>query len=151
MTSHSDDEGSLPTPVAPDGWRPGRGYAHALLGRGRLLAISGQVGWDPATEVFASDEFAAQADQAFANIVAVLRAAGGKPEHIVRLTWFITDRVEYLDSRAALGAAYRTRFGRHYPAMSVVVVRALLEPRAKLEIEATALLPDSETAASDSF
>jgi enamine deaminase RidA (YjgF/YER057c/UK114 family) len=142
MSTPTDHDRHLPLPIAPADWPPGRGYAHALLGRGRVLAISGQVGWDPAIEVFASDDFASQADQALANIVAVVKAAGGTPENVVRLTWFITDRVEYLDCREALGAAYRSRFGRHYPAMSVVVVRELLEPRAKLEIEATALLAD---------
>jgi enamine deaminase RidA (YjgF/YER057c/UK114 family) len=130
------------TLVHPEGWPVGKGYAHGVVARGRTLSLSGQVGWNPATEVFASDDFAAQTEQALANVVAVLASAGALPDHVVRLTWYITDRAAYIDAREALGRIYRLLFGRHFPAMSVVVVAALLEPRAKVEIEATAVLPD---------
>jgi enamine deaminase RidA (YjgF/YER057c/UK114 family) len=101
--------------------------------------VSGQIGWDGAEHIV-SDDFAAQARQALANIVTVLATAGAKPEHLVRLTWFVTSRDEYNAALTAIGASYRELIGRHYPAMSVVVVAGLLEPRAKVEIEATAVL-----------
>jgi enamine deaminase RidA (YjgF/YER057c/UK114 family) len=130
--------------VQPAGWPPPRGYANATavaLTAGRLVFLAGQVGWDPLTCAFASDDLAAQAEQALANIVAVLRAAGAEPHHLTRLTWYITDRDEYLAARPALATVYRAHLGRHYPAMTLVVVQALLEPRAKVEIEATAVVP----------
>jgi enamine deaminase RidA (YjgF/YER057c/UK114 family) len=112
-----------------------------MTASGRVIVTAGQVGWDPATNAFASDDFARQAEQALRNVVTVLRAAGAAPEHLVRLTWYIVDRDEYLSARAALGAAYREIVGRHFPAMTVVVVAGLLEPRARVEIEATAVVP----------
>jgi enamine deaminase RidA (YjgF/YER057c/UK114 family) len=133
--------------VQPSGWPAPIGYANAIAaplaqqGGGRLLCIAGQVGWDPLTGVFASDRLAAQAAQALANLAAVLRAAGGEPRHLLRLTWYVTDRAEYVAGRAEIGAAYRAVLGRHYPAMSLLVVHQLLEERAKVEIEATALVP----------
>lgn len=132
--------------VQPDGWPPPRGYANAIsaaLAGGRLVFVAGQVGWDPETCAFASDDFAAQADQALANLATVLRSAGAEPHHLTRLTWYVTDRAEYLAAQAALGAAYRARLGHHYPAMTLLVVQALLEPQAKVEIEATAVVPDA--------
>jgi enamine deaminase RidA (YjgF/YER057c/UK114 family) len=126
----------------PEGWSPPRGYAHGVAGSGRAVFVAGQVGWDPHSEIFASDDLAVQVEQALANVVAVLRAGGAEPHHLVRLTWYITDRDAYVDARAAIGAAYRAVVGRHFPAMSVVVVPGLIEPRAKVEIEATALVPD---------
>jgi enamine deaminase RidA (YjgF/YER057c/UK114 family) len=126
----------------PAGWSAPLGYAHGVAGRGRAVFVAGQVGWDPQSEIFASDDLAAQVAQALANVVAVLRAGGAEPHHLVRLTWYITDRDAYVGARAAIGAAYRAALGRHFPAMSVVFVADLLEPRAKVEIEATALVPD---------
>ncbi|HUF27281.1 MAG TPA: RidA family protein [Gemmatimonadaceae bacterium] len=127
--------------LKPSGWPRPSGYAHGVAASGRLVAVAGQIGWDPATGTLAGDDFADQARQALANIAAVLREAGAEPRHVVRLTWYITDRAEYAARSAAVGDAYRAVFGTHYPAMSVVVVAGLLEPRAKVEIEATAVIP----------
>lgn len=127
--------------VRPQGWPRGSGYADGVTATGRLLFVAGQVGWDPLTQRLASDGFAAQAAQALANIVAVVRAAGGEPQHVTRLTWFVTDRDAYREARRAVGDAWRGTFGAHYPAMSVVVVAALLEEGALVEIEATAVIP----------
>ena len=129
------------TCVRPDGWPRPSGYADGVLAEGRILAISGQIGWDPATGEFHSDDFAEQTAQALRNVVAVLRAGGAEPAHLVRLTWFVTDRAAYVAARRAIGAAYREILGAHYPAMSVVVVAGLLEERALVEIEATAVVP----------
>jgi enamine deaminase RidA (YjgF/YER057c/UK114 family) len=129
--------------VQPEGWPQPKGYANAISGRGRLVFVAGQVGWDPRTGSFAGDDLVTQAAQALANVAAVLRAAGAEPHHVARLTWYVTDRAEYLAARPAIGAAYRAVMGRHYPAMSLLVVHSLLEERAKVEIEATALVPDS--------
>jgi enamine deaminase RidA (YjgF/YER057c/UK114 family) len=131
---------SVPEPIEPEGWAKPAGYANGMTATGRLVVTAGQVGWDPASGTFASDDFAAQTAQALRNVVAVLRAAGAGPEHIVRLTWYVTSRNEYAAARRAVGAAYREIIGRHYPAMSVIVVSALLEERAKVEIEATAVV-----------
>jgi enamine deaminase RidA (YjgF/YER057c/UK114 family) len=133
--------------VQPDGWPPPSGFAHGIEARGRLLFVAGQVGWDPLTGVFAGDDLAAQAAQALANLAAVLRAGGAEPHHVARMTWYVTDRAAYLAARPAVGAAYRRIMGRHYPAMSLLVVHALLEERAKVEIEATAVVPDPDPAA----
>ena len=132
----------LPAVLQPDGWRDPSGYSHGMAASGRVIVTAGQIGWNPATNAFVSDEFVPQATQALRNVVAVLRSGGAEPGHLVRLTWFVVDRDEYLIARAALGAAYREIIGRHFPAMTVVVVNALLEPRARVEIEATAILPD---------
>ncbi len=126
--------------VQPPGWRRPSGYANGVVASGRVLAVSGQIGWDPATERFETDEMAAQVRQALDNLVVVLRAAGAEPRHVVRLTWYVTDRADYIASRREIGEAYRGLFGDHYPAMSVVVVAGLLDRRAKVEIEATAIL-----------
>jgi enamine deaminase RidA (YjgF/YER057c/UK114 family) len=107
-----------------------------------VIVTAGQVGWDPATGEFANEDFGDQSGQALRNIVAVLESAGAKPEHLVRLTWFILDAGEYRSARRALGNAYREVIGAHYPAMTVVIVKGLLEPRARVEIEATAVVPD---------
>jgi enamine deaminase RidA (YjgF/YER057c/UK114 family) len=112
-----------------------------MAATGRIIVTAGQIGWNPATGTFATDDFAAQTAQALRNVVAVLHAAGAEPEHLVRLTWYVTSRSEYAAARHAIGAAYREIVGRHYPAMSVIVVSALLEDRAKVEIEATAVVP----------
>ena len=127
--------------VRPAGWPRPAGYADGVAATGRVVAVAGQIGWDPSTARFATDDFAEQAAQALRNVVAVLRAAGAEPRHLVRLTWYATDRAAYTAARRALGAAYRATVGEHYPAMSVVFVSALLEERALVEIEATAVVP----------
>jgi enamine deaminase RidA (YjgF/YER057c/UK114 family) len=127
--------------VQPAGWPRPSGYANGVIATGKMMAVSGQVGWNPATEKFETDEMAAQARQALDNLVVVLRSAGAEPRHVVRLTWYVTDRGDYLASRREIGEAYRALFGDHYPAMSVVVVAGLLAGQAKVEIEATAVLP----------
>lgn len=129
--------------LAPPGWKAPKGYANGIStsGGGRVIVTAGQIGWNPRTGAFDSDDFAEQTAQALRNVVEVLQAAGARPEHLVRLTWFITDRAAYLKARKPIGAAYKEIVGRHYPAMSVVVVAALLEERALVEIEATAVVP----------
>ena len=106
-----------------------------------MVSVSGQIGWNPVTETFETDEMAAQVRQALDNLVVVLHAAGAEPRHVVRLTWYVTDRAAYIASRREIGDAYRALFGNHYPAMSVVIVAGLPDPRAKVEIEGTAVLP----------
>ena len=129
--------------ITPPGWKAPSGYAHGVSASGRVIVTAGQVGWNPRTGVFESDDFAEQTAQALRNIAEILASAGARPEHIVRLTWFVTSRDEYMKARKPIGAAYKDIFGRHYPAMSVVVVSALIETRAKVEIEATAVVPGS--------
>jgi enamine deaminase RidA (YjgF/YER057c/UK114 family) len=129
--------------ITPAGWPRGAGYAHGVVARGNVLFIAGQIGWDPATERLTGPDFASQAATALANVAAVLTAAGGRPEHLARMTWYITDRAAYVDARRAIGEAFRAHFGRHFPAMAVVVVAGLLETGALVEIEATAVLPDA--------
>jgi enamine deaminase RidA (YjgF/YER057c/UK114 family) len=126
--------------VQPTGWPRPSGYANGVVRRGRVLAIAGQIGWDPVTREIVSDDIAAQARQALANIRAVLAAADAQPAHVVRLTWFVTSRAEYLAALKPIGAAYREVFAAHYPAMSVVIVAGLVEEGAKIEIEATAVV-----------
>ncbi len=127
--------------LQPDGWDSPRGYANGVVAAGRMIVLSGQIGWNPATSAFERDDFAGQAAQALANVAALLGAAGAAPAHLVRLTWFITDRAAYLAARQEIGRSYRALFGKHYPAMSVVVVQGLIEERALIEIEATAVIP----------
>ena len=126
----------------PEGWPPPRGYSNGVSARGRTVMVAGQVGWDPKTGKFADRDFAHQTGHALDNIVAVLRAAGAAPGHVVRMTWYITDRHAYVAAQKTIGIAYRTRFGSHYPAMTLVIVAGLLEPDAVVEIEATAFVPD---------
>jgi enamine deaminase RidA (YjgF/YER057c/UK114 family) len=125
--------------LQPPGWPRPRGYANGMAAEGRLVFVGGMIGWDE-TGAFPSADLAGQVGQALRNIVAVLREAGAGPEHVARLTWYVTSREEYLASQKEIGAAYREVMGRHFPAMAVVVVTALLEARAKVEIEATAVL-----------
>ena len=128
--------------LQPSHWARPRGYANGVaVGRGRQVFIAGMIGWD-ADGVFHSDDFAAQARQALANIVEVLREAGGRPEHIVRMTWYVTDKREYLAAGREVGRAYRELIGVYNAAMTAVQVSALIEDRAKVEIEATAVIPD---------
>jgi enamine deaminase RidA (YjgF/YER057c/UK114 family) len=127
--------------ILPAGWTRPKGYSNGVVARGRMLFIAGMIGWD-AQGVFPGDDFAAQARQALQNIAAVLREAGAQPEHIVRMTWYVTDRREYLAAIREVGAAFREIIGAYNAAMTAVEVRALLEDRAKVEIEATAVIPD---------
>jgi enamine deaminase RidA (YjgF/YER057c/UK114 family) len=126
--------------INPEAWPRPSGYANGIVAEGRYLAIAGQIGWNERGE-FPGDGFLEQAQQALRNVVTVLRAAGGGPEHLVRLTWYVVDKDEYRRNLAALGAAYREIVGPYYPSMSLVVVAALLEDDARVEIEATAVLP----------
>ncbi len=128
------------TILQPAGWPAPRGYSNGIAGTGRLVVIGGMVGWDAAGHF--PDGLVAQAAQAMRNILAVLHEAGGRPEHIARLTWYVVDIAEYRASLPALGAAYREVLGRWYPAMTLVQVGALVEPAARVEIEATAILPE---------
>ncbi len=127
--------------IQPEGWKPAKGYANGVLATGQTLFVGGQIGWT-ADQVFETDDFVGQVKQALINIVAVVEAAGGTPEHIVRLTWFLIDKAEYVARQRELGAVYREVLGRHFPAMSLFVISGLLEDRAKVEIEATAVIPD---------
>ncbi len=126
--------------IQPEGWPRPSGYANAISARGELIALAGQVGWNPVTQQFESDDFVEQVRQALRNIVAVLSAVGAHPEDVIRLTWYITSRTAYTENTRAIGEAYRSVFGNHYPAMTLVVVAALVEDRALVEIEATAVV-----------
>ena len=126
--------------LQPAGWAPAKGFANGVAAEGRQVFVAGQIGWNAAQQ-FETDDFAAQVEQALRNIVAVVAEAGGGPQHIVRLTWFIVDKREYLAGIRDVGAAYRRVLGRHFPAMTLVQVTALLEDRARVEIEATAVIP----------
>jgi len=126
--------------LQPPGWPKPKGYSNGIAAEGRLVFVGGQVGWDE-TGKFAADDFVAQVRQALRNIATVLAEAGARPEHIVRMTWYVTDKREYLTRLKEIGEVYREVMGRHYPAMTMVEVRALVEDRAKVEIEATAILP----------
>ena len=127
--------------LQPPGWKKPSGYANGIEARGRMVFVAGQVGWDAQQKLVGGD-FVAQAAQALANVVAVLREAGARPEHVVRLTWYVVDRHEYLASLTALGERYRAIMGRHFPAMTAVQVAALVEEGARVEIEATAVVPE---------
>ena len=128
------------TPVNPDAWPRPSGYANGVLAEGRLLFLAGQIGWD-AGQKLVSPDFLPQAEQALRNVAAVLAAGGAKPEHVARMTWYVTDKRAYLAAGRDLGRVYRELFGAHYPAMTLVVVADLLEDGALVEIEATAVLP----------
>jgi len=127
--------------VQPPGWKRPSGYSNGVIASGRTVFVAGQIGWDPATCAFATDDFLAQFEQALANVVAVVRAAGGLPEHVAKLTLYATDKRRYLADLPAVGAAYRRHLGKHFPAMALVQVSALVEDRALIEIEATAVIP----------
>ena len=126
--------------LQPQGWKQPKGYANGVAAEGRMVFTGGMIGWT-ADEVFETDAFAGQAEQALRNVVDVLAEAGAGPEHIVRLTWYVTDKQEYLACQRDLGHAYNRVMGTHFPAMALVQVVALVEDRAKVEIEATAVLP----------
>ena len=125
--------------LQPAGWARPRGYANGIAATGRMVFVAGQIGWNAACE-FESDDLVAQAAQALRNIVAVLAEAGALPVHIARMTWYVTDRAEYVRRAKELGAAYREIIGSHYPAMTAVEVSALIEARALVEIEVTAVI-----------
>jgi enamine deaminase RidA (YjgF/YER057c/UK114 family) len=124
----------------PHGWKEAKGFANGVVAEGRMVFLAGQIGWN-AQQKFESSDFVAQAHQALTNIATLVEEAGGKVEHITRLTWFVTDKKEYLARQRELGQAYRAVLGKHFPAMTLVQVAALVEDEAKLEIEATAVLP----------
>jgi enamine deaminase RidA (YjgF/YER057c/UK114 family) len=132
---------NAPQAVLPAGWPRPKGYANGVVAQGRSLYIAGMIGWD-AQGQFHSDDFAVQARQALQNVADVLRAAGGRPDNIVRMTWYVTDKREYLAAGREVGQAFREIIGSYTIAMTAVEVRALIEDRAKVEIEATAVLPD---------
>lgn len=125
--------------IQPDGWLPAKGYANGVLSRDGVLYVGGQIGWT-AGQVFESHDFIGQMTQALRNVLDVVEKAGGRAEDIVRLTWYVTDKKEYLARQAEVGGAYRSVLGRHFPAMTMVVVKQLVEDEALVEIEATAVL-----------
>ena len=127
--------------LQPAGWAEPKGYANGVMARGAMIFVGGQIGWN-AQQQFESDDFIAQTRQALQNILAVLQAGGAGPEHMVRMTWYVVDRVEYIARLKELGAAYREVMGKNFPAMTCVEVSALVEERARIEIEVTAVVPD---------
>ena len=127
--------------LQPAGWPRPRGYSNGIAASGRLVFVSGMVGWD-ADGVFHTDDFAGQVRQTLANIVAVLAEGGAKPDHIVRMTWYVLDKKEYGAAYPEIGVAYRDLIGRHFPTMSAVQVAGLVEDRARVEIEVTAVVPE---------
>jgi len=131
--------------IQPEGWAPAKGYSNGMLAADGTLYVGGQVGWT-ADQVFEADDFIGQMEQALANIVAVVEAAGGTASDVVRLTWFVKDKSEYMANQAQIGAAYRRVFGRHFPAMSLLVISDLVEDGALLEIEATARIASAAPA-----
>lgn len=134
---HREDDLDILNPAE---WAPPKGYANGIAASGRLIFVAGQIGWN-AEARFESDDLVGQAKQALRNIVRVLAEAGARPEHIVRMTWYVIDKKDYLAHAAVLGKAYQEIIGKHYPAMTLVQVAALLEDAAKVEIEATAVVP----------
>lgn len=128
--------------LQPRDWPAPKGYANGIAARGTIVFVAGQIGWNGKTGAFETDDFVGQLRQALANVVAVLADAGAKPEHITRFTWYVTDKQEYLARLPDVGRAYREVIGKHYPAMALLEVKGLVEDRAKIEIEATAVIPD---------
>lgn len=128
--------------IHPEGWLPAKGYANGMLSSDGHLFIGGQIGWNE-QQKFEAHDFIGQMTQALRNIRAIVEAAGGTPEDIMRLTWYVTDKAEYLAAQGAVGRAYRDVMGRHFPAMAMVVVAGLVEDEAKVEIEATAVIPSA--------
>ncbi|WP_372824178.1 RidA family protein [Polaromonas sp.] len=127
--------------LQPSGWAEPKGYANGVVARGAMIFVGGQIGWN-AQQQFESNDFIAQTRQTLQNILAVLQAGGAGPEHMVRMTWYVVDRVEYVARLKELGAVYREVMGKNFPAMTCVEVSALVEERARIEIEVTAVLPD---------
>jgi len=137
MTTMPNSEGR--GTLHPQGWKPASGYANGIVASGPMVFVGGQIGWN-AQQEFESGDFVAQARQALQNVVAVLAEAGGRPEHLVRLTWYVTNKREYAARLKEVGEVYRSVIGRHFPTMTLVEVSALVEDAAKVEIEATAVL-----------
>ena len=131
--------------LQPEGWPRPRGYSNGIEAEGKLVFVAGQIGWDEEGK-FRTRSFAGQFRQALANTLAVLEQASGGPEHIVRMTWFITSREDYTEALPELGTAWKELMGRNYPTMSVIIVSGLVEPAAKIEIETTAVVPHGRTA-----
>lgn len=131
-----------PQIVQPDGWPRPRGYSNGAVASGRFVVLAGQVGWNPLSGQFDATDFVGQTRQALSNIVALLLDGGARPRDLVRLTWYIIDRDEYMSMAHEIGAVYRELIGDHYPPMSVIVVSGLIENQARVEIEATAVIPD---------
>jgi enamine deaminase RidA (YjgF/YER057c/UK114 family) len=134
------DRDASPEFLHPAHWKRPKGYANGVVAEGRTVFVAGQIGWN-AAQSFESEDFVAQVRRALENVVAVIQEAGGTPVHVTRLTWYITDKKEYLSRLAEVGEAYRGVMGRHFPAMTVVQVTGLMEDQAKVEIEACAVLP----------
>jgi len=124
----------------PDNWVASKGYTNGVAAEGRQVFVAGQVGWNDRAK-FESDDFVAQVEQALSNVMQILVKAGGKPSHLVRLNWYLTDKAEYVARQKEVGEAYRRVIGRHFPAMTLLIVAGLLEAGAKVEIEATAVVP----------
>ena len=124
----------------PDNWVASKGYTNGVAAEGRQVFVAGQVGWNDRAK-FESDDFVAQVEQALSNVMQILVKAGGKPNHLVRLNWYLTDKAEYVARQKEVGEAYRRVIGRHFPAMTLLIVAGLLEAGAKVEIEATAVIP----------
>jgi enamine deaminase RidA (YjgF/YER057c/UK114 family) len=127
--------------LQPEGWDRPKGYANGVSARGTQIFVGGQIGWN-AQQVFETDDFVEQTAQALRNVLAVLQAADAGPEHMVRMTWYITNRDTYVSRLSEVGAVYREVLGKHFPAMTCIVVQALVEQRALVEIEVTAVVPD---------
>jgi enamine deaminase RidA (YjgF/YER057c/UK114 family) len=131
-----------PEIVQPDGWPKPQGYTNGAVAKGKIVTVAGQVGWNPVTGLFDAEDFTGQVRQALHNLVDVLLAAGARPHDLVRLTWYVVERREYIAAKKEVGAAYREIIGDHYPPMSLVFVSGLLEQRARVEIEGTAVIPE---------
>jgi len=127
--------------LLPEGWPRPKGYSNGIAAEGKFVFVAGEVGWNPLTETFDAKDFVGQFRQALRNIVAIMAEGGAKPEHVTRMTWYVRDMDEYLAARKELAAPYREVMGSHFPAMALVEVRRLVEPQARLEIEATAVMP----------
>jgi enamine deaminase RidA (YjgF/YER057c/UK114 family) len=128
--------------LQPDGWAKPAGYANGVSARGRVIHVAGQIGWNEESK-FETDDFVEQVKQSLQNVIAVLACDGVGPEHIVSMTWYFVDKRDYLDNLKGVGQAYRETIGRHFPAMTAIAVSALMEDRAKVEIQAVAVAPDS--------
>lgn len=132
------------TTLLPQGWRRPKGYANGVAARGTMIFVAGQIGWT-ADEVFETDDFVGQVEQALRNVVAVLAAGGAEPAHLVRMTWYVTNKTDYVRRSGEIGQVYRAILGTVFPAMTLIEVKSLLEARAQVEIECTAVIPDTET------
>lgn len=137
------NEPSFPSVLRVPEWPVPQGFADGMTARGQIVVTAGMIGWNPVTRQFETDDLAEQVGHGLRGIVRVLATAGAEPRHLVRLTWYLTNRDEYIAARKAIGAQYRAVIGRHFPSMALVFVSGLLEPRAKVEIEATAIVPNA--------